>query len=122
MAATLQAQLQKRLANPKTARDYDSKMKAGTGEKILNWLGPLASIGGQMRAGGEQQVEEGEAPYQDTSLVSRMLQPNIDISQRYRPRIDSSRIPRPDEDTSWLVDGMQGTGQPTKPRFSFGGE
>lgn len=40
VATTLEQQLLQRLNNPPQLRDYDSKMKAGTGESVMNWLGP----------------------------------------------------------------------------------
>jgi hypothetical protein len=46
-AMELQKQLQARLHNPPTARDYDSRMKPSGGERIGNWLGPIADIAGE---------------------------------------------------------------------------
>lgn len=46
VASTLHDQLMQRMQNPLTPSDYDSKMKAGTGEKITNWLAPALDIFG----------------------------------------------------------------------------
>lgn len=44
VASNLEKQLMERMQNPIQMRDYDSKMKAGTGEKLTGWLGAGANI------------------------------------------------------------------------------
>jgi hypothetical protein len=44
MATTLEGQLLQRLKNPPTLRDYDSKMKPGTGERIAGYAAPAMGI------------------------------------------------------------------------------
>lgn len=56
MATTMEAQLLKRLHNPATLSDYESKMKPGAVEKTLNWASPSLSIFSEiMKARGGQQ-------------------------------------------------------------------
>jgi hypothetical protein len=48
VASTLQSQLMERMQNPPEQRDYDSKMKAGTGEKVTGWAGTAMDILGKL--------------------------------------------------------------------------
>lgn len=44
VATTMEQQLMRRMTNPPQQRNYDSRMRPGRGESIMNWLGPIVGL------------------------------------------------------------------------------